>query len=168
MTLVVLINWIKSLKRAIYWQHLDQPGLPHQFKDNCYTNNSMCAYQHNPPLKSRNFINLNNLEQFKQADEEDGFYEFKFEWQEKEDKINFFNFVSGNSTLEWKQRKHMLEGINTKMNPFDIKGTNELDRTDFIFDGLSWSNDRNFHIMFDGIIDIGIQRTNNGGKQDSG
>ena len=87
-----------SLKnfRAIYWQHLDQPGFPHQFKDDCYQNNTMCGYQNNPPLKSRNFINLNNLEQFKQNDEHGGFYHFKFEWIEKEDNLELFHFVSGN------------------------------------------------------------------------
>ena len=56
----------------------------------------MCSYQHNPPLRSRNFINLNNLEQFKQNDSDGGFYQFKFEWIEKQDDLEFFDFVSGN------------------------------------------------------------------------
>ena len=151
--------------RAIYWQHLDQPGLPHQFKDDCYLNNTMCAYQHNPPLLARNFINLNNLEQFKQDDDEGGFYQFKFEWIEREDNIGFFNFESGNSNFEWKQRQHMLEAVDSDMSPYDISGSNVQNRTDFIFQGLSWSQDRNYHIMFDGVIDIGVDYTNGGGKQ---
>ena len=56
----------------------------------------MCSYQSNPPLPSRNFINLNNLEQFKQNDSDGGFYQFKFEWIEKQDDLEFFDFVSGN------------------------------------------------------------------------
>ena len=151
--------------RAIYWQHLDQPGLPHQSKDDCYTNNTLCSYQHNPPLLARNFINLNNLEQFKQDDADGGFYQFKFEWIEKEDNIEFFNFESGNSQFEWKQRQNMLEAVNTDMSPFDITGSNVQNRTDFLFHGLSWSDDRNYHIMFDGVIDMGVDFLNGAGKQ---
>merc|ERR1711935_1030713 len=152
--------------RAIYWQHLDQPGLPFDLKDNCYTNNSMCAYQHNPPIAGRNFLNLNNLEQFKQQGGDDEFYEFKFEWIEKEDNLEFFNFASGNSSLVWKQRQHMLEAVNVDMAPFDVAAQNQLGPVDDVmFAGLSWSDDRNFHIMFDGIIDLGVNFTNHGGKQ---
>ena len=128
-------------------------------------NNTQCAYQHNPPIKSRNFINLNNLEQFKQNDTDGGFYQFKFEWIEREDEIPFFDFVSGNSSLEWKQRQHMLEAVNQKMNPFDIIAENKLNLTDVVFDGLSWSQDRNFHVMFDGIIHLGVEYLNGAGKQ---
>lgn len=152
--------------RAIYWQYLDQPGLPNDFKDKCY-NQSMCAYQHNPPVSGRNFMNLNNLEQFKQDDNNgDGFYEFKFEWVEKEDNIQFFDFDSGNSSMVWKQRQHMLEAVNVDMAPYDIVAHNHQGPVDdIVFQGLSWSNDRNFHIMFDGIIDIGVNFTNGAGKQ---
>ena len=108
---------------------------------------------------------MNNLEQFKQSDNEGGFYQFKFEWVEKEDEIAVFDFVSGNSSMEWKQRQHMLEAVNTNMQPFDIVAANPLNWTDVIFDGLSWSDDHNFHIMFDGILELPFNQTSNAGKQ---
>ena len=67
--------------------------------------------------------------------------------------------------MEWKQRKHMLEEVNTFMNPYDVSGSNIQNRSDFIFDGLSWSDDRNFHVMFDGVINFGVNKTNAAGKQ---
>ena len=39
--------------------------------------------------------------------------------------------------------------------------------TDFKFDGLAWSNDKDFSVMFDGLVDIGVGYFNNMGKQES-
>ena len=64
---------------------------------------------HNPPIKSKNFMNLANLEQFKQLDDSTGFYEFKFEWDERPDKIELFEFESGPSDFSWKQRESPLD-----------------------------------------------------------
>ena len=38
--------------------------------------------------------------------------------------------------------------------------------TDFKFDGLAWSNDKDFSVMFDGLVDIGVGYFNNMGKQE--
>ena len=53
----------------------------------------------------------------------------------------------------------------TNMQPFDIVAANPLNWTDVIFDGLSWSDDQNFHIMFDGILELPFNQTSNAGKQ---
>merc|ERR1712061_618921 len=59
-------------------------------------------------------------------------------------------------------------------NPYDISGTNALNDTDnFNFAGLSWSQDKNYHIMFDGSLNVteyvngaGSQSRNNGWRPD--
>ena len=53
------------------------------------------------------------MEQFKQDDDEGGFYQFKFEWIEKEDEIAVFDFISGNSSMEWKE----VLGLSKKLGP---------------------------------------------------
>ena len=40
-------------------------------------------------------MNFANMEQYAQTDNNGSFYEFKFEWEEREDDIPFFNFKSG-------------------------------------------------------------------------
>ena len=40
-------------------------------------------------------MNFANMEQYQQSDNNGTFYEFKFEWEEREDDIPFFNFKSG-------------------------------------------------------------------------
>ena len=40
-------------------------------------------------------MNFANMEQYAQTDNDGTFYEFKFEWEEREDDIPFFNFKSG-------------------------------------------------------------------------
>ena len=40
-------------------------------------------------------MNFANMEQYAQTDNNGTFYEFKFEWEEREDDIPFFNFKSG-------------------------------------------------------------------------
>ena len=40
-------------------------------------------------------MNFANMEQYAQTDNNGTFYEFKFEWEEREDEIPFFNFKSG-------------------------------------------------------------------------
>ena len=46
------------------------------------------------------------------------------------------------------------------------KGNNVKNLTDFKFDGLAWSNDKDFSVMFDGLVDIGVGYFNNMGKQE--
>ena len=40
-------------------------GFSSDFKDACYADHSKCQFGHNPPLKESNFMNLANLETFK-------------------------------------------------------------------------------------------------------
>ena len=49
---------------------------------------------------------------------------------------------------------------------WDIKGQNVKNLTDFKFDGLAWSNNKDLSVMFDGLVDIGVGYFNNMGKQD--
>ena len=51
--------------RAVYWQHMKNEGFSSDFKDECYNDHSKCQFGHNPPLKESNFMNLANLEIFK-------------------------------------------------------------------------------------------------------
>ena len=51
--------------RAVYWQHMKNEGFSSDFKDECYNDHSKCQFGHNPPLKESNFMNLANLETFK-------------------------------------------------------------------------------------------------------
>ena len=44
-------------------------------------------------------MNFANMEQYQQSDNNGTFYEFKFEWEEREDDIPFFNFKSGPRTV---------------------------------------------------------------------
>ena len=37
-------------------------------------------------------MNFVNLDQYKQTGDSGDFFEFKFEWEEREDEIEFFNF----------------------------------------------------------------------------
>ena len=93
------------------------------------------------------------------------FYEFKFEWEESKDDIPFFNFESGPSDFSWKQKKHFLEVEDTIMETWDHIGHNALNKTDFLFDGLSWSFDKDYVAMFDGVVDMGLEHVNGMGKQ---
>ena len=40
-------------------------------------------------------MNFANLDQYKQTGVNGDFYEFKFEWEEREDNLEFFNFEVG-------------------------------------------------------------------------
>ena len=151
--------------RAIYWQHFANEGFSNAFKEACYHDHSKCQFGHNPPLKSNNFMNLANLEQFKQQDDSTGFYEFKFEWDERPDKIELFEFESGPSDFSWKQRESPLDVEDVALEVWDIVGHNVKNLTDFRFDGLAWSNDKDLSVMFDGIIDLGVEWVNGMGKQ---
>ena len=46
-----------------------------------------------------------------------------------------------------------------------MTGHNVKNLTDFRFDGLAWSNDKDFSVMFDGIIDLGVEWVNGIGKK---
>merc|ERR1719284_28825 len=151
--------------RPIYWQHLANEGFSAEFKEECYNDHSKCQFGHNPPLKSKNFMNFANMEQYAQTDNNGTFYEFKFEWEEREDDIPFFNFKSGPSDFSWKQRKHFLEMEDEIMETWDKVGNNVEGKTDFLFDGLAWSNDKDWISMFDGVVDIGVEHVNGMGKQ---
>ena len=43
-------------------------------------------------MKSKIFMNFVNLDQYKQNGDSGDFFEFKFEWEEREDELEFFNF----------------------------------------------------------------------------
>merc|ERR1711860_322930 len=100
-----------------------------------------------------------------QTDNNGTFYQFKFECEEREDEIPFFNFKSGPSDFSWKQRKHFLEMEDEIMETWDKVGNNVEGKTDFLFDGLAWSNDKDWISMFDGVVDIGVEHVNGMGKQ---
>ena len=65
------------------------------------------------------------------------------------------------------------------METWDKVGNNVEGKTDFLFDGLAWSNDKvnkNYDViitsyfqdwisMFDGVVDIGVEHVNGMGKQ---
>ena len=137
---------------------------------------------------------------WKQTDENGDFYEFKFEWEEREDEIELFDFESGPSDFSWKQRNSPLDVEDKVQEVWDLtgkrdqrttvftnqrlcddriyfglgifirgtlKGNNVKNLTDFKFDGLAWSNNKDFSVMFDGLVDIGVGYFNNMGKQES-
>ena len=105
------------------------------------------------------------MEQFKQQDDSTGFYEFKFEWDERPYKIELFEFERGPSDFSCKQRESPLDVEDEALEVWDVIGHNVKNLTDFRFDGLAWSNDKDLSVMFDGIIDLGVEWVNGMGKQ---
>ena len=87
------------------------------------------------------------------------------ESSERPDEIELFEFESGPSDFYWKQRESPLDVENEALQVWDIKGQNVKNLTDFRFDGLGWSNDKDLSVMFDGIIDLGVEWVNGMGKQ---
>jgi len=66
-------------------------------------------------------------------DENGGFYEFKFEWEEREDEIELFDFESGPSDFSWKQRSSPLEVEDEVQEVWDLSG-NRAQRTVLVRD----------------------------------
>ena len=58
-------------------------------------------------------------------DDNGGFYEFKFEWEEREDDIELFDFESGPSDFSWKQRTSPLDVENEVQEVWDLTGNRD-------------------------------------------
>ena len=58
-------------------------------------------------------------------DDNGGFYEFKFEWEEREDEIELFDFESGPSDFSWKQRTSPLDVENEVQEVWDLTGNRD-------------------------------------------
>ena len=58
-------------------------------------------------------------------DENGGFYEFKFEWEEREDEIELFDFESGPSDFSWKQRNSPLDVEDEVQEVWDLTGNSD-------------------------------------------
>ena len=59
-------------------------------------------------------MNFANMEQYAQTDNNGTFYQFKFEWEEREDEIPFFNFKSG-PRLAFKPRTLIGRSLNEQL-----------------------------------------------------
>ena len=66
-------------------------------------------------------------------DDNGGFYEFKFEWEEREDEIELFDFESGPSDFSWKQRNSPLDVEDEVQEVWDLTG-NRARRTVLVRD----------------------------------
>ena len=69
-----------------------------------------------------------------------GFQILHSDWSTNHWKSGFLKAFQ--SDFSWKQRKHFLEMEDEIMETWDKVGNNVEGKTDFLFDGLAWSNNK--------------------------